>query len=101
MNDLHFVERARTAALTILDKTNLQHTLADHWHDDGRVLTVEQNADLWAMLSTGERVLVGVLEQLAGQRSTVTIHDVGHRLDEVSRRAVVSAYEAYLVGGAA
>lgn len=98
MHELHFVQRARTAAWHILRETVLGETIAAHVQDDGRLLTIAANSDDWAMLSSGERVLYGCLEQLAGERSTVTIADCGHRLDEPSRRAVLDAWEAYLLG---
>lgn len=101
MTDLHFVDRARAAARHILAETPIGAELERHTYDDGRLLTITADCDDWGRMSSGLKVLFGVLEQLAGQRSTVTIHDVGHRLDEESRRAVVSAYEAFLIGAGA
>jgi hypothetical protein len=94
--DLIFHDRAREAAWHILRNTVIGETLAGHIHDDGHTLIVEDTCDTYELLSSGERVLLGCLEMLAGRRSTVTLHDVGNRLDDPSRAAVWQAWGIYL-----
>lgn len=94
MTPLTFTGDKRLAALRILaDDLSLVHTLyaVNAVTDDRTTLTVDLNADTWAYLSSGERTMAGVLEQLADRLSTVTLHDVG-RLDEDCRRAVYEAW---------
>lgn len=98
MSDMFFTDRARQAAWHILRHTSLGPDIADHCYDDGRLLTITPNADDYAILSTGQRLLLAVLEQLAGVRTTLTLHDLGHRLDEPSRRTVCEAYTVFLLG---
>lgn len=96
MTDLEFRGTERAAATLLIHGTPLAWSLEGHYADDGTTLTVHDNADVWAMLSTGERELYGWLEQIAGRRSTVTLHSSGSRLDDDCRKVLTEAFGVFL-----
>ena len=83
----------KLAAATPILKTTLGSALGEHCLDysDG-TLRITINADVFARFDRRQVVLWGVLEQIAGHVSTVTLHDIANRLDEDSKRAVTEAY---------
>lgn len=91
MTPLHLTGRPRAAAHAILQDTSLRGTLGRHLTDDGRLLTIDINIDVHERMSSGERVLYGVIESLADRRSTTTWHEIAARLDHPSQLAVIDA----------
>lgn len=95
MHALHFTDRPRAAATHLIHTTTLAFTLDGHWTDDGRLLEVDVNCDVWERLSSGERALIGVLEAMADRHSTVTMRQLAH-LDPDCRAAFVRSLATYL-----
>jgi len=80
MFPLYFAGRARLAAQQLLDHTTLGERLAHDSVDDGHLLTVDTYPELVESLSTGERVLYGILESLAGN-DTANLYKVYVEVD--------------------
>lgn len=95
MHDLNFTSQARAAATHLIHTTPLCFTLDGHHDDDGKVLTVAVNVDVYERMASGERTLLGLLEYFANQRMTVPAHQFV-KLDDACRVAVAEAWRMYL-----